>query len=206
MMVKKGIDVSKWQNVIDWKKVKAAGIEFAMIRLGYGSGAGDKCRTDPFFVANMDGALANGIGVGVYFYSYALNAAAAAKEAAFVVEKLMPYKGRMRYPVAYDLEDESQRNLGKAILTDMAKAFCSTVEKGGYYASFYCNLDWCRNRLDMEALKAYDLWLAQWSGKASNAYAFGMWQHTGSGSVAGINGNVDLDIAYKDYPAITVTV
>lgn len=202
-MTKKGIDVSKWQGTINWEKVKAAGIEFAMIRLGYGSSVGDNCKIDPFFAINMDGALAVGIGVGVYFYSYALTLEAAAKEANFVVEELVAYKEKISYPVAYDLEDRSQRDLGRIILTAMVKIFCSVIEKAGYYPSFYANLDWCRNRLDMEALKAYDIWLAHWSSSASTAYPHGMWQYTNNGSVAGIKGNVDMNIAYKDYPAIT---
>lgn len=202
MITKKGIDVSVWQGAIDWPKVKADGIEFAMIRLGYGSSTGDNCKIDKYFMSNVEGALAAGVEVGVYFYSYALTAAAAAKEAAFVIAALAPYKGRVLYPVAYDLEDSSQRNLGKTVLTAMVTAFCATVENAGYYASFYSNLDWCRNRLDMEALKVYDLWLAQWASAASTAYAHGMWQYTSSGSVAGISGRVDMDTAYKDYAAI----
>lgn len=201
-MSKKGIDVSKWQGLIDWKKVKTAGIEFAMIRLGYGSSRGDNSKTDAFFKTNIEGALAAGIDVGVYFYSYALNAAAAAKEAAYVVSVLAPYKDRLRYPVAYDIEDESQRNLGKAVLTAMVEAFCTAIESAGYYASFYANLDWCSNRLDMNTLKRFDLWLAQWASKASTKYAHGMWQYTSSGSVNGISGNVDMNTAIKDYPAI----
>lgn len=201
-MSKNGIDVSTWQGVIDWPKVKAAGIDFAMIRLGFGSGDGATCKLDNTFTVNITSALDAGVDVGVYFYSYATSAAAAAKEATWVVEQLKPYAGRILYPVALDLEDGSQRDLGKAALTAMVTAFCKVIEGAGWYAILYSNLDWCRNRLDMDALKVYDLWLAQWASAPSSAYSFGMWQRSNTGSVAGISGNVDLDVAYKDYPAI----
>lgn len=200
--MKKGIDVSVWQDVIDWPKVKASGVEFAMIRVGYGSSNGDSCKLDKCFKANIDGALAAGVDAGVYFYSYAKSAAAAAKEAAWVLEQLKPYSGRLTYPVAYDLEDPSQKDLGRSVLTAMVVAFEETIEDGGYYAMFYSNLDWCKNRLNMQDLAAYDLWLAQWASKPTDTLKFGIWQSSSNGSVPGINGRVDTDTAYKDYPAI----
>ena len=198
----KGIDVSVWQGKIDWKKVKASGIVFAMIRVGYGSSQGNDCKMDTYFKANVEGALAAGVEVGIYFYSYAKSAQAAAKEAAWVVEQIAPYKGRILYPIAYDLEDSKQAGLGRDVLTAMVTAFCTTIEAAGYYASFYCNTNWCKNMLNMDDLKGFDLWLAQWASQPTTAYSFGMWQRSSSGSVAGINGCVDLDVAYKDYAAI----
>lgn len=198
----KGIDVSVWQGKIDWKKVKASGIVFAMIRVGYGSSQGDNCKMDTYFKANVEGALAAGVEAGIYFYSYAKSAQAAAKEAAWVVKQIAPYKGRILYPIAYDLEDNKQAGLGRDVLTAMVTAFCTTIEAAGYYASFYCNTNWCKNMLNMDDLKGFDLWLAQWTSQPTTAYSFGMWQRSSSGSVAGINGRVDLDVAYKDYAAI----
>ncbi len=198
----KGIDVSVWQGKIDWKKVKASGIVFAMIRVGYGSSQGNDCKMDTYFKANVEGALAAGVEVGIYFYSYAKSAQAAVKEAAWVVEQIAPYKGRILYPIAYDLEDSKQAGLGRDVLTAMVTAFCTTIEAAGYYASFYCNTNWCKNMLNMDDLKGFDLWLAQWASQPTTAYSFGMWQRSSSGSIAGINGRVDLDIAYKDYAAI----
>ena len=149
----KGIDVSVWQGKIDWKKVKASGIVFAMIRVGYGSSQGNDCKMDTYFKANVEGALAAGVEVGIYFYSYAKSAQAAAREAAWVVEQIAPYKGRILYPVAYDLEDSKQAGLGRDVLTAMVTAFCTTIEAAGYYASFYCNTNWCKNMLNMDDLK-----------------------------------------------------
>lgn len=152
----KGIDMSVWQGKIDWKKVKASGIVFAMIRVGYGSSQGNDCKMDTYFKANVEGALAAGVEVGIYFYSYAKSAQAAAREAAWVVEQIAPYKGRILYPVAYDLEDSKQAGLGRDVLTAMVTAFCTTIEAAGYYASFYCNTNWCKNMLNMDdAYKDY---------------------------------------------------
>lgn len=181
----KGIDVSKWQGEIDWIKVKAAGVKFAMIRLGYGSADGGSCGLD-----------------GCFFYSYATSVAAAKKEASFVVSVLQKYKGIFTYPVAFDLEDKTQQGLGKTVLTDMVIAFGDAIEKAGFYCSLYSNLDWLKNRLDDSRLKRFDHWLAQWASAPTYDGAFGMWQNSSKGSVNGISGNVDTDVAYKDYPTV----
>ena len=199
----KGIDVSKWQGAIDWAKVASDGVKFAMIRLGYGSKDGTACGVDGFYQKNVENALANGIAVGCYFYSYALSVEAVKKEAAFVIQQLAKYKGRILYPIAFDIEDSTQAGLGKATLTAMVTAFCSALEAAGYYASFYCNADWARNRLDMVALARFDLWLAQWaSAPTYTGHTYNMWQSSSKGRVAGISGNVDMDTAFVDYEAV----
>ena len=198
----KGIDVSKWQGTIDWAKVAGDGVKFAMIRLGYGGKGGAACGVDNFYQKNVEGALANGIAVGCYFYSYALTVEAVKKEAAFVIQQLAKYKGRILYPIAFDIEDSTQAGLGKQTLTDMVTAFCSALEAAGYYASFYCNADWARNRLDMQALARFDFWLAQWTATPTyTGHAFNMWQSSSKGRVAGISGDVDMDTAFVDYEA-----
>lgn len=199
MFIRKGIDVSKWQGKIDWLRVKKVGVDFAMVRLGYGSANGDKCRTDSYYAANMDGARRAGVHTGVYFYSYALSAVAAAREAEFVLKELAPFQKQLSYPVAYDVEDESQKELDRDVLTEMVNVFCSAVEKAGYVGAFYCGLDWCRNRLNMDALQDYDLWLAQWGEEASREFGHSIWQYTDSGTVDGISGKVDLNVTHKDY-------
>ena len=200
----KGIDVSKWQGSIDWAKVAGDGVKFAMIRLGYGSKDGTACGVDGYYQKNVEGALKNGIAVGCYFYSYALTVEAVKKEAAFTIQQLAKYKGRILYPIAFDIEDSTQAGLGKKTLTDMVTAFCSALEAAGYYASFYCNADWARNRLDMQALARFDFWLAQWASAPSyTGHSFGMWQSSSKGKVSGISGNVDMDTAFVDYEAAT---
>lgn len=198
----RGIDVSKWQGEIDWKKVKAAGIKFAMIRLGYGSSKGDACGLDGYFEKNVKNAIAAGIDIGCYFYSYATSVAAAKKEAAYVINVLQKYKGVFTYPVAFDLEDKTQQGLGKQVLTDMVIAFSDAIEKAGFYCSLYSNPSWMKSYLDADRVKRFDLWLAHWTDKTNYAGAYGMWQNSSSGKVNGINGNVDTDFAYKDYPTI----
>lgn len=198
----RGIDVSKWQGDIDWGKVKAAGVDFAMIRLGYGSADGNSCGTDGYFEKNVANAIAAGVDIGCYFYSYALSVEAAKKEAEYVIGVLNKYKGVFTYPVAFDIEDKSQAGLGKTVLTDMVIVFGDAIEKAGFYCSLYANLNWLRNYLDDGRLTRFDHWLAQWSPSPTYTGAFGMWQSSSKGSVNGINGNVDTDVAYKDYPSV----
>lgn len=198
----KGVDVSKWQGSIDWKQVKASGINFAMIRLGRGEYDGGRCALDTCFKQNIAGALEAELDVGVYFYSYALTAVKAKAEAEFVVNELAVYKGRLTYPVAFDLEDSSQVKLRKDVLSDMVVAFGDVIEKAGYYASLYSNLNWLTNKYDTAKIKRFDIWLAQWASKPTYPGSFGMWQYSNAGSVPGISGRVDLDAAYYDYPAI----
>ena len=198
----KGIDVSKWQGKIDWAKVKAAGIKFAMIRLGYGSSDGKSCGVDGCFEQHVRNAVAAGVDIGCYFYSYATSVAAAEKEAEYVVSVLKKYKGTFTYPVAFDLEDGTQQGLGKKVLTDMVIAFGDKIEKSGFYASLYSNLNWLTNYLDDSRLTRFDHWVAQWSSACTYKGAYGMWQSSSTGSVSGISGNVDTDTAYKDYPTV----
>ena len=198
----KGIDVSKWQGDIDWNKVKTDGIKFAMIRLGYGSADGSSCGLDGYFEKNVANAIEAGVDIGCYFYSYATSVEAAKKEAQYVVSVLSKYKGAFTYPVAFDIEDKSQVGLGKTTLTNMVIAFGDVIEKAGFYCSVYSNLNWLTNYLDDSKIKRFDHWLAQWSSAPTYNSAFGMWQNSSTGKVNGIVGNVDTDIAYKDYPAI----
>lgn len=198
-MQRKGIDVSTWQGDINWNKVKADGIEFAMLRSSFGKENPDK-QTDNKFWQNYKNAKAAGMPIGAYHYSYATTVEDAKKEAAFFLSIV---KGcQFEYPVAFDIEDPSQVNLGKDRITDIIMTFCERVQAAGYYVSLYTNLDWISNRIDMSRAKAFDIWLAQWSSKPTYSGNFGMWQYTSSGSVNGISGNVDMNIAYYDYPSI----
>lgn len=202
-VIAKGIDVSKWQGTINWTQVKGAGISFVMMRLGRGRLKGGPCDYDIKFKDNIARALAAGLGVGVYFYSYALSVADAKAEAEWVMKALEPYKGKLTYPVAFDLEDSSQAGLGKAVLSDMIVAFCGALETAGYYVSLYSNLSWLTSKYDAAKIKRFDVWLAQWEVSAPTySGSFGMWQHTSKGSVPGISGNVDLDVAYYDFPGV----
>ena len=109
---------------------------------------------------------------------------------------------QLEYPVCFDIEDRTMLSLSNRQRTEIVKAFCYEIEQAGYYAMVYCNLDWLNHYLyKEEILSVYDLWLANWNVRRP-ALNCGIWQHTDRGTISGINGNVDLDVAYKDYPAI----
>lgn len=203
---KKGIDVSEWQKTIDWEKVKAAGIDFAMIKAGSG-----RNRIDPQFKYNISECNRLGIPCGVYWFSYAYTEELARNEAKYCLAAIAPYK--LDYPVAYDFEYDSVDNaeklgieITKEMASSFARAFLGEIEAARYYAQLYTNADYLTRYFDSELAKRYDVWLAQWPSKPNldtkPSQAGGIWQYTNSGTVAGISGRVDMDAAYYDYPAI----
>lgn len=193
----KGIDVSKWQGKIDWKAVAGSGVKFAMIRTAYGSTSG-RITIDPYFAENVRGAVAAGIRVGVYLYSYARTVYAARLEAQNLVAALAASKELITYPVAYDLEDASQQSLGRVRNGEMVRAFCDVVRGAGYQPILYANKSWIDNHIDVP--DDVSVWLARW-GVSDPGMPCQMWQYSDSGRVAGIKGNVDLNISYVDYAA-----
>lgn len=196
-MNKKGIDVSKWQGSINWQEAKNDGVEFAILREGYGKE--NPSQVDKKFEENYKNAKAAGIPVGVYHYSYADSVEDARKEAQFCLKNIAGKQ--LEYPICFDIEDSEMLVLSTRKRTDICKAFCEEIEKAGYYAMIYCNLNWYKNYLYSEELKKYDFWLAQWN-VAEPSVSCGIWQKSDKGSIDGISGNVDLNIAYKDYPMI----
>lgn len=196
----RGIDVSYCQTKVDWQKVKEEGIRFAMVRVGYCMNDG-ALKVDRMFKSHMEGAVAAGLDVGVYLYSYATSPSAAKKAAQQVLKAVEPY--RLTYPIALDMEydDEYIKN-SKENNTAIAAAFLREMEKGGYYAMLYCSKDFLDSYLMPERLTAFDKWIAQYNSKCTSKYAHGIWQYSGSGKVRGVAEKVDLDVAYKDYPRI----
>lgn len=193
----KGIDVSKWQGIIDFAKIKNSVINFVIIREGYG-----KDQTDKKFEQNYFNSKKVGLNVGVYHYSYADSVEDAKKEAQFCISNLK--NKQLEYPVVFDIEDKEQLKLNNRQRTDIVKAFCNEVEKNGYYAMYYCNLNWFKNYLNKNDLAKYDLWLAEW-GNDKPSYSCGIWQYSSTGKINGISGNVDLNVSYKDYASIMRT-
>lgn len=193
----KGIDVSKWNGDIDFKKVADSGINFVMIRDGYGKES--ETQIDKKFKRNIEAAKEAGLDVGVYHYSYADSVEDAIKEARFCLKIIQGYK--LEYPVCFDIEDRTQTSLTTQERTDICKAFCKEIEKFGYYVMIYCNLDWYKNYLYYDQLTNFDLWLAQWDVETPSI-SCDMWQYTDKGYVNGINGNVDMNISYKNFPLI----
>ncbi len=197
MSVYKGIDVSRWQEVIDWAKVKNNGIDFAIIRASFGSGENQK---DAYFEENYRCAKRAGMPLGAYHYSYATSVADALKEAEHFYSVI---KGKQfEYPVVYDMEEDKIASLGKKKISEIALAFCEKMESYGYYVMIYANKFWLDNYFTDEIFDKYDIWLAQWTTRPTFERVYGIWQKSSKGRVEGISGYVDIDEAYKNYPAI----
>ena len=199
----KGIDVSQWQGTIDWAKVKAAGVEFALIRAGLrGYAPEGKLAEDARFRENAEGAIAAGIPVGVYFFSQATTPEEGREEARYCLELVRPYK--LDFPVYIDSEYANAQRTGRAdglsqeARTAAVTAFCQEVEGAGYYAGIYASDGWFDHQLG--DVSRYDKWIAKWDGKPTAAH--GIWQYSNAGRVDGIAAPVDLDEAFQDYPAI----
>lgn len=192
-----GIDVSYHQGDIDWKQVKASGIDFAMIRVGYrGYGESGKLMEDVNFYQNIRGAIDAGLEVGVYFFSQALNLEEVEEEVNFVLQRIRPYEITM--PVVYDWEYVSEEartaNMDARTLTDCSRHFCDLMEEAGYASMIYFNRNQARDLLYLEELVDYPFWLAAYNDRMPFAYKVEMWQYTDNGRVPGIEGPVDIDI------------
>ena len=201
-MATKVLDVSSYQSNIDYAKVKASGIGGVILCCGRTYWGEIRVAGDDTFEKHYQGFKAVGMPVGVYYYSAANTVTKAKEEADFVLNVL---KGKqLELPVYFDVENnERQKPLSKQALTDVTKAFCEVIEKAGYYVGIYASSSWLKDELDMNQLNNYDVWVAHYGvSKPSYNGNYGMWQYTSSGTVDGINGNVDLSYCYKDYPTI----
>ena len=193
-----GIDVSRYQGDIDWKKVKASGIDFVMIRAGYGM---EDDQVDLKFHDNIKGAQVAGLDCGIYWYSYAMNTKEALREAKLCHKTIDGYK--LTYPVAFDIEDPSQKSLSKKEMTDIVDTFCGYMEKQGYYVTIYSYASILNDRLNSSLYDKYDVWVAHTGvSKPSFSRSYGMWQYSWKGSIKGIKGDVDQDHSYVSYPEI----
>lgn len=196
--VKLGIDVSKWNGEIDWEIVKAEGVDFAIIRCGYRGSSSGWLIEDPFFYKNLTGAKKAGVKVGLYFFTQATNAVEAVEEASMVVSLLGDTK--IDYPVFIDIEGAGGNgradNLDAAARTAVANAFCRTIRNAGLDAGVYSSRYWYYNNLNADELDTLKIWLAEYRDTPLYTGRYDMWQYTSSGSVAGIEGRVDLNVSY----------
>ena len=190
-----GIDVSEHNGKLDWATIKKAGISFAVVRTGYGTGY-----TDAYFKRNIEGALAQGLHVGIYHFSYALSAAGAKKEAEYVLKLLEPYKGKIVMPVFFDFEYDTVSyakkhgvTLGKESFNSHAVAFCETIRAAGYTPGVYYNLDYARNYVDKSRLGGYAQWYAQYAATAS-IDGWDFWQYSSSYTIPGCSGRFDINV------------
>lgn len=193
-----GIDVSEFQGNINWNEVKRSGIKFAILREGYGTQSNGNI--DSKFIENYNNANLLEVPLGAYHYSVALSTQEAFQEAEFCLKNIGNRK--FEYPICLDMEAPEQLSLDNRTRTDICKTFCEEIEKAGYYAMIYCNLNWWKNYLINEELAAkYDLWLAQYEVRYPSI-SCGIWQKGQSTEIGGIQGSVDIDEAFKDYPSI----
>ena len=195
----RGIDVSMYQQNVDWKAVKNSGVDYAIIRAGYGRYASQK---DPYFDQNMRNAKAAGLACGAYWFSYADSVAAAKQEAEVFLQVIDGYQ--FEYPLVFDIEDQVHVNMTKEQVSAIIEAFCQTVEAKGYYVSVYSYASFLNTKVYQSVLDRYDIWVAHFntSAPAYSLSSYGMWQYSSTGSVPGIAGDVDLDYGYYRYPNI----
>lgn len=194
-----GIDVSKWNGEIDWDRVRNAGVEFAIVRAGYRGSVTGSLVEDPCFAANMKGAAASGVPVGVYFFTQAVNEVEAVEEASVVLQLVREYS--LDYPIFIDTEGAGGNGradgLDAETRTLVCEAFCRTIENAGYKAGVYGSRNWYNNNLYTDRLdNDYCIWLAEYRSVPLYQGYYQIWQYTSKGKVDGIDGNVDMNISY----------
>lgn len=203
-----GIDVSEFQGEVDWYAVKAVGVEFTIIRVGYRGMTQGLLTEDSRFAENLQGSGSAGLKRGVYFFSQAVSEGEAVAEAEFVIEKLDGTK--LEYPIVFDWEpptpsedlpESSLRAHGCSgeTVTKCAAAFCKRVKEAGYIPCVYFNKNQAYNFYDLEKLKDYDFWYAEYNPLPAIVYNFRTWQYSDGGTIPGIETTVDLDICMEPY-------
>ena len=197
-----GTDISKYQDYVDFNKLKKAGVDYVMLRVGargYGSGL---LVVDEYFADNIKRATDAGLNVGVYFFSQAITKDEAIEEANMVLEQIKDYS--VAYPIAFDMEyieNDTARveSLNKSDKTTVTKAFLDTIKAAGFTPMIYGNKEWLLKRIDLTKLAEYDIWLSQLGDVPDYPYQFSMWQYSNSTTIDGIAGYANLDISFIDY-------
>lgn len=202
----RGIDVATFQGEIDWQAVKNAGVDFAMIRLGYRGYGSGSLELDERFEINIKGATDAGIDVGVYFFTQAITEEEAIEEAKFVLDNIKNYN--ITYPIGFDIEpityDTARTDyLTGRQLTSFASTFCETIDDAGYIPTIYSNKRMFLLKLDLSSLSKYHFWYASYQSQPDYPYDFQIWQYSKNGTVPGIQETVDLNICFVDYPSLT---
>lgn len=192
----KGIDVSSWQEDIDFKKVKKSGVKFVIIRAGFGT----RTEPDKYFERNYKGARDAGLHVGAYWYSYAESGAQALEEARACLRVIAGKK--FDFPIFYDIEEQSQFVRGIDFCSNLVRTFCNELEENDYFAGLYTSRYPLQHYIYRDASSRYAVWVAEYNPTLNYRGNYGMWQYSSTGKVDGIDGNVDLDYCYVDYPKI----
>ena len=196
-----GIDVSKWNGEINWEEIKAAGIDFVIIRAGFSS------TVDPNFEKNYTAAKAAGLDVGCYYYSYATSAEEISEDA----DELLGWIAgkQFEYPIYLDLEDDSQADIDREILFDMCRTFIERLQENKYFCGLYVSYNWLYNLLNTSMTSTYfDVWIARywdhtsvWNEEIMRTRT-GLWQYSDSGEIGTHACEFDMNVAFKDYPSI----
>ena len=193
-----GVDVSEHQEKIDWAAVRAAGVDFAILRIGYRGYTEGSLREDSWFAENYTAARAAGVQVGVYFFSQAIDEQEAREEARFVLDRISGYQ--LAFPVFFDWEkigsEARSDTMDLASLTTVTDTFCTEIRNAGYQAGLYFNQQLGYEELHLPSLQTYTFWLAEYNDTPSFAYHFDLWQYSATGTVDGIDGDVDLNLAF----------
>ncbi len=196
-----GIDVSRWNEAIDWTKVKDAGVGYAIIRVGYRGSVTGSLVEDYYFKKNIEGAIQAGIPVGVYFFTQAIDQVEAVEEASMVLELCKDYK--LTYPIFIDTEGAGGEGRADGLdvktRTAVCEAFCETIRNSGHQAGIYASKNWYNNKLDTSRLPDnIVIWLAEYSDAPTYDKKYHMWQYSSSGRIVGIEGRVDLNLSFLE--------
>lgn len=199
-----GADISKQTGNVNFASLKAAGVDYVMIRLGGRGYSTGQITLDENFKENIEGAIEEGLDVGVYFYSQAISREEANEEANFVVQNLEPYRAHIKYPVAFDMEfvanDEARIDgLSREERTEIATSFLEGVKAAGYVPMIYGDKEWLIKEIDLAKLQDYDVWLTQESDIPDYPYQYAMWQYSTKGVLNGIKGDANLNICFIGY-------
>ncbi len=199
-----GVDISKHNGQVNFSRIKAAGVDYVMLRLGARGYSTGQISLDDNFVENMEAAIEAGLDIGVYFYSQAISQDEVLQEVNFVIQNLEPYRAHITYPVAFDMEnvpnDKARIDgLSRDDRTAIATAFLSGVQTAGYAPMIYGNKEWLIKNVDLAKLQDYDVWLAQEQDVPDYPYQFAMWQYTTTGVLNGVSGDASLNLCFVSY-------
>lgn len=199
-----GVDISKHNGQVNFNSIKAAGVDFVMLRIGARGYSTGQLSLDDNFVENMEAAIEAGLDIGIYFYSQAISQDEVMQEANFVIQNLEPYRAHITYPVAFDMENVANDKaridgLSRDDKTAIAATFLGGMQTAGYIPMVYGNKEWLIKNIDLAKLQDYDVWLAQEQDIPDYPYQFAMWQYTTTGVLNGVTGDASLNLCFVDY-------
>ncbi len=199
-----GVDISKHTGKVSFDRIKAAGVDYVMIRLGSRGYSTGQITLDENFKENIEGAIEAELDVGIYFYSQAISQDEAIQEVNFVVQNLEPYRAHVKYPIAFNMEfvsnDKSRiEGIGREDKTAVTASFMEGIRAAGYVPMIYGDKEWLIKEIDMTKLQDYDVWLSQEEEIPDYPYRYSMWQYNTDGVVNGIDGGADLNICFVNY-------